>query len=58
MILPAVKLGLMLPISNQYQFIFDTALETLNIREGSDTSLEQTTNQVNLRYGIGLKRYF
>jgi hypothetical protein len=58
MILPAVKLGLLLPLSNQYRFMFDTALESLNIREGSDTASEQTTNQVNLRYGIGLKRYF
>jgi hypothetical protein len=58
LMLPAVKLGLLLPLSDQYRFIFDTALESLNIREGSDTASEQTTNQVNLRYGIGLKRYF
>jgi hypothetical protein len=57
-ILPAVRLGLLLPMNDQYKFMFETALESLRIEEGSDVANQQTTNQINFKYGIGIKRYF
>lgn len=58
MILPGVRLGLQLPLGNSYRFLFETALESLQIEEGSEIADSQTTNQLNFKYGIGVKKLF
>jgi hypothetical protein len=57
-LLPGVRLGIMLPLDNRYKFHFESALETISSEEGGDANTTQTTDATNLRYGIGIRRYF
>lgn len=57
-IIPAVRLGILLPITDEYKFMFESALETLSSEEGGEGGDVQTTDATNLRYGIGIKKYF
>lgn len=57
-LIPGVRMGIMLPINNEYKFMFEGALETLSSEEGSTEADVQTTDATNLRYGIGLRRFF
>lgn len=57
-LLPAVKLGLSLPFTDDWDFLLDTAFESLNTRETQEGGREQTTTQTNLKVGFGLRRYY
>lgn len=57
-LLPAAKLGLSLPFSNDWDFLLDSAFESLQTREQQEGGNEQTTTQTNLRFGFGLRRYY
>jgi hypothetical protein len=56
--LPVVKLGLQLPFTQDWDFLLDTAFESLNTREVQQGGNEQTTTQTNAKFGIGLRRYY
>lgn len=57
-LLPAVKLGLSLPFSADWDFLLDTAFESLQTREQQEGGREQSTTQTNLKVGFGLRRYY
>lgn len=57
-LLPAVKAGLVLPIDKSFEFIFNTAFESLGTRETLSDNIIQTTNQTNYKLGGALKFYF
>ncbi len=57
-ILPTVKMGLTLPFSNDWDFLMDSAFESLQTREEQESGKEQTTTQTNLKIGFGLRRFF
>ncbi|MES2527042.1 MAG: hypothetical protein V4598_08135 [Bdellovibrionota bacterium] len=57
-LLPAVKIGLSLPFSADWDFLLDSAFESLQTREEQEDGRVQTTTQTNLRMGIGLRRYY
>lgn len=56
--LPGVKVGVSLPFNDDWEFIMDSAFESLQTKEEQDTGLEQTTTQTNLKVGFGLRRFF
>lgn len=57
-LLPVMKGGLNLPIDDNWEFIAQSAFESINTEE-TTTELEiQTTTQTNFRFGVGLKTYF
>lgn len=57
-LLPAVKLGISLPFNDTYEFLFDSAFESLNTREEQEDGRVQTTTQTNFKVGFGLRRFF
>lgn len=57
-LLPTVKLGLSLPFTKDWDFLFDTAFESLQTREQQEGGKEQSTTQENIRVGFGLRRYY
>ena len=57
-LLPAAKIGLSLPVSSDWDFLLDSAFESLQTREEQQGGRVQTTTQTNLRMGIGLRRYY
>lgn len=57
-LLPAVKLGLTLPFNETWEFITDTAFESLQTKEEQEDGRKQTTTQTNFKFGFGLRRYF
>jgi hypothetical protein len=57
-LLPAVRAGVSLPFSELWEFIFDSAFETLSTREEQKNGNIQTTNQTNFKVGFGLRRNF
>ncbi len=57
-LLPAAKIGLSLPVSSDWDFLLDSAFESLQTREEQQDGRVQTTTQTNLRMGIGLRRYY
>lgn len=58
MILPITKIGFHLPMSKQTEFSFETAFESLEIKEKFENGDEQRTNVNNFKFGIAVKRYF
>ncbi len=58
MLLPAVKLGLTLPFNETYEFILDTAFDTIETKESQEDGKVQSTNQTNAKVGIGLRKFF
>jgi hypothetical protein len=57
--LPTVKAGVSLPFNNDnWEFVFDTAFESLNTREEQESGRIQTTTQTNFKVGFGLRRFF
>lgn len=58
MLLPAVKMGLNLPLNDDLDFIVDGAFESLNTRERQEDTTVQSTTQTNVKLGIGLRSYF
>ena len=57
-LLPAAKIGLSLPFSNDWDFLIDSAFESLQTREEQEDGRVQTTTQTNLKMGVGLRRYY
>ncbi len=57
-LLPAAKIGLSLPFSTDWDFLLDSAFESLQTREEQEDGRVQTTTQTNLKMGIGLRRYY
>lgn len=57
-LLPGIKLGINLPLAEDWDFLFDTAFESLQTKEEQDDGRKQTTTQTNLKAGFGLRRYY
>lgn len=57
-LLPAIKLGMALPFNETYDFVFESAFETLQTIDRLEDGSRQTTNQSNARVGFGLRRFF
>ena len=57
-LLPTVKAGVSLPFNDTWEFLFDSAFESLNTREEQESGRIQTTTQTNFKVGFGLRRFF
>ena len=57
-LLPTAKLGLTLPFTDDWEFVGEGALESLQTSEEQQEGRRQTTTQVNSKFGIGLRRFF
>jgi hypothetical protein len=57
-LLPVAKIGVSLPFTPDWDFILDTAFESLQTREEQQDGKIQTTTQTNLKVGFGLRRYY
>jgi hypothetical protein len=58
LLLPAAKIGMALPFDKEWDFMIETAFETLKSTEELEDKTKQTTNQSNLRIAVGLRRFF
>ncbi len=58
LLLPAAKIGMALPFDKEWDFMIESAFETLKSTEELEDKTKQTTNQSNLRIAIGLRRFF
>ena len=58
MLLPSTKLTLNYPINPSTDFLIETAYESLNINEEFKNQDKQVTNLDNIKFGLGIKRYF
>ena len=57
-LLPAAKAGLTYPFNDDWEFLIDTAFESLQTKEEQENGRSQTTTQTNLKTGIGLRYYY
>lgn len=57
-LLPATKLGLKLPVTDEYWFLTEAAIDNLTTTEILSDGSNQTTNQSVGRFMVGVKRYF
>ncbi len=57
-LIPAAKLGLTLPFNKDWDFIVESAFETLRTEELLEDRTNQSTTQSNLRIGIGIRKFF
>lgn len=57
-LLPTVKIGLSLPFSRDWEFLLESAFESMQTREQQENGKEQSTTQTNLKVGFGLRRFF
>lgn len=57
-LLPSTKLTLNYPLKDNTDFLIETAYESLSIKEEFQNGSRQTTNLDNLKFGLGIKRYF
>ncbi len=57
-LLPVAKIGLSLPFNPNWDFLLDSAFESLQTREEQEGGKVQTTTQTNLKVGFGLRRYY
>lgn len=57
-LLPTIKAGVSLPFNDTWEFLFDSAFESLNTREEQESGRIQTTTQTNFKVGFGLRRFF
>jgi hypothetical protein len=58
MLLPSAKIGMTLPFNREWDFIMESAFETLQTQEELEDRSKQTTNQSNLRIALGLRKFF
>jgi hypothetical protein len=58
LLLPAVKIGLSLPFNEDWEFLSDSAFESLQTNEKQQDGRRQTTTQTNFKFGFGLRRFF
>jgi len=54
--IPSAKLGLEIPLDLDWAFLGDFALESLQTKEKMTNGDIQTTDQTNLKFGIGLRK--
>ena len=47
-----------LPFNREWEFVMESAFETIKTDEELEDGTKQTTNQSNLRVGFGVKKYF
>lgn len=57
-LLPTVKAGISLPFNEDWEFVLDSAFESLSTREEQASGRIQTTTQTNFKVGAGLRRFF
>jgi hypothetical protein len=57
-ILPVVKAGASFPFNEEWEFLFDTAFESLQTKEEQEGGKIQTTTQTNLKASIALRKFF
>jgi hypothetical protein len=57
-LLPTVKAGVSLPFNETWEFLLDSAFESLSTREEQESGRIQTTTQTNFKVGFGLRRFF
>ena len=57
-LLPAVKIGMNLPFNDDWEFVTDVALESLQTSEEQEDGRNQTTTQTNFKFGFGLRRFY
>lgn len=57
-LLPTIKMGISLPFSTDWDFLLDSAFESLQTSEEQEDGRKQTTTQTNFKVGFGLRRYF
>jgi hypothetical protein len=58
LLLPAAKIGIALPFDKEWDFMIESAFETLKSTEELEDKSKQTTNQSNLRIAVGLRKFF
>jgi len=58
LLLPAAKLGVSLPVNKKWDFLLESAFETLKTDERLENKTRQATNQTNFRLGVGLRKSF
>ncbi len=58
LLLPAAKLGVSLPVNKKWDFLLESAFETLKTDERLENKSRQATNQTNFRLGVGLRKSF
>lgn len=58
LLLPAIKLGVTLPFTDDWEFLLDNSFESLQTSEENEEGKRQTTTQTNYKFGFGLRRYF
>lgn len=58
LLLPSAKIGMALPFNKEWDFMIESAFETLKSTEELEDKTKQTTNQSNLRFAIGLRKFF
>lgn len=57
-LLPTAKIGMTLPFNETWEFLSETAFESLQTSEELEDGRRQTTTQVNFKFGFGLRRFF
>lgn len=58
LLLPSAKIGVAIPFNRDWDFIAETAFESLKTEEKLDNNTKQDTTQSNLRVALGLRKYF
>lgn len=58
LLLPSAKIGLALPFNKEWDFMIESAFETLKSTEELEDKTKQTVNQSNLRVAIGVRKFF
>lgn len=58
LLLPAAKIGMALPFNKEWDFMIESAFETLKSTEELEDKSKQTVNQSNLRIAIGVRKFF
>lgn len=58
LLLPSAKIGMTLPFNKEWDFLVESAFETLRTTEELEDKTKQTTNQSNLRVALGLRKFF
>lgn len=56
--LPGFKLGITYPFNNDWEFLVEAGVESLQTNEQQESGDEQTTTQTNFRSSFGLRRFF
>lgn len=57
-LIPAVKMGVDLPFNQDWSFLGDAGVESLQTKEEQEDGRKQSTSQTNFKFTFGLRRYF